>query len=279
LGTLYNNPLSFLTAMLGCMGPGTALALDSPCGAQALDLAVRACAEGRADLAVAVGCGSWLSELTLRELADVGLLSAAHNGAASYRPFDSRRDGFLAGEGGAAIVVERIDVAQARGARVLGTVVGGGGCTEATEGLRVPDAVTERSMRLALDDAGRTAEELAFVCPHGSGTRAGDRSEAASLHRLLGHLQPPVPVCALKPYTGHMGAASDLAEIAVGLEAVRRQTVPATPGLRSLPQAWQHLGLAGRRQQIGGERTLFLSAAYGLGGQSWSVVVRGAERE
>jgi 3-oxoacyl-[acyl-carrier-protein] synthase II len=277
LQTLANNPYSFLSAAFTLMGPGTTMASHSPGGSQALELAARCVRSHRADMALVVGCGSWLSEVPRLEMAGLGLLSSCRSGAASYRPFGPRRDGFVVGEGAAAVVLEPASTARARGARVLATIDGVGSCLETRPGLAVADRVTYRSMCQALGDASRQASDLGFVCAHGSGTRKGDRSELESIRALLGDAATKVPVCALKPYTGHMGAASDVAEVILGIRAAAQGTVPATPNFRGSTAETGEMLISSHPQRC--HRPCFLSASYGLGGQASAIAVTTNEDE
>jgi 3-oxoacyl-[acyl-carrier-protein] synthase II len=270
LETLANNPFSMLGAALDLTGPGTCLGSQSPSGALALDLAFRSVLRGRADLAVVVGSGSWIGDVPRLELAGLGLLSRCRDGARSFRPFDRRRDGFIVGEGAAALVLEGVGHARRRGAGILATVESTSACLEAAQGLGVADRVTARAMELALGDADRTPAELAFVCAHGSGTRKGDRAEAASLRAVLTR-ETTVPVCALKPHTGHMGAASDLAEIVLALLAARHGVVPATPNFERGDPDTVDLAVSPDPRPCAHPR--FLSVSYGLGGAAAAAVV------
>lgn len=271
LESLHNNPFSFLTAAFDFMGPGTTLASQSPSGSTAVELACRTIRAGRADVAVAIGCGSWVNEVPLVELAELGLLSRGSRGVCSYRPFDRRRDGFLAGEGGAAIVLEAEERARARGAEIFARVEGVGSAIEPSPRLRVPNLVTLRAMGLALADAGRSTSDLGFVCTHGSGTRKGDQSELASLQALLGGDAKTVPACALKPYTGHMGAASDVAEVILGIMAASSGVVPGTLNFErsELPLARVRIAASGQPCV----RPLLLAVSYGIGGQASAIVL------
>lgn len=269
LESIANNPFSFLSAALGCMGPGTSLASQSPSGAHALELGYRAVRTGRADAAVVVGCGAWVAPVPLLEMKELGLLSAGLTGAASFRPFDRRRDGFLAGDGGAALVLEPLEAARARGAGVRGVIRGVGNTSGTSSHLAVPPRVTLSAMREALTEAGVAPAGLGLVCPHGSGTRQGDRSEAAALCELLDGTR--VPICALKPYTGHLGAGSDVGEVVLGLSAAAHGVVPATLHFTAAERDHVGLALAGTPQSCA--TPLFLSASYGLGGQAAAVVV------
>lgn len=267
---LANNPYAVLAAAFEFEGPGTTLASQSPAGAQALDLAFRSMAGGRSDLALVVGCGSWLSMVPRFEMAGLGLLSRCRDGGRSYRPFNRRRDGFIVGEGAAALVLETEDSARARGATIHAIVESTSCGLEPAPSLGVAELVTARCMDLALDEAGLTTRDLGFVCPHGSGTRKGDGSEGASLIEILDE-NPELPICALKPYTGHMGAASDIAEVILGILGTSKEIVPATPNFDIGDPGTEGLSISASPQVCTQSR--FLSISYGLGGQSVSVVV------
>ena len=271
LDSLANNPFSFLSALFGCMGSGTCLAAQSPAGNHALELAYRSVRAGRADVALAVGVGSWINPVIRHELAGLRLLSRGRRGAASFRPFDRRRDGFFTGEGAAALVLESAGRAARRGARVLAVVEGVGNATEAAPGLPVLDGVTRRAMAAALAEAGCAPADLGFVCPHGSGTVKGDRAELRAIRDLLGDAAAGVPVAGLKPHTGHMGAASDLAEAAQGVLALGAGSVPATPHFESGESEFAALRIAASPQPLGVPR--FLTVSYGIGGQASGAVI------
>lgn len=271
LESIHNNPFSFITALFELNGPGTSLACQSPSGSLAVELAYRAIASGRADMAIAVGCGSWVNDVPVHELAELGLLSRARQGARSFRPFDRRRDGFLAGEGGAALALEPAEQARSRGAPILGIVEGAGNRAPRCQRLSVPENVTMGAMAAALDEANCAAADLGFLLAHGSATRKGDRAEGDAILTLLGAASRTVPLCGLKPYTGHMGAASDVGEIVLGVVAATRGTIPGTPHFVASEPRHTPLRIAAAPQSCATPR--FLSASYGLGGQASAIVV------
>lgn len=271
LESLSNNPFSFLTAVFGFMGPGTCMAAHSPGGAQAMELAYRSILHGRAEVAMAVGCGSWTSEVPVFEMDGLGLLSRGRRGAASYRPLDARRDGFLPGEGGAALFLETEEAARRRGAKILARIDGTGNTTAALPRLRIAPRVTLRCMEAALAEAGCSPGTLGFICPHGSGTVKGDRSELESMKLLLENESASVPVCALKAYTGHMGAASDLGEMVAGILALQEGVVPATQNFEAAEPGFECLAISAGLQPCRYPR--FLTVSYGLGGQASAILV------
>jgi 3-oxoacyl-[acyl-carrier-protein] synthase II len=236
-----------------------------------LELASRSVQQGRADVALAVGCGNWITEIPLYELEGLGLLSKCRFGAQSFKPFDKSRDGFIPGEGGAAILLEAEEIVEKRGGAALASIAGSGNCIEFSEGFGVPPKVAVRSVQEALDAASCKAGDMAFICAHGSATRKGDQSELESLLDVIEQGRTSVAVCGLKPYTGHMGAASDLAEIIFSIKAMEHATVPATLNFSEAEKAFSRLNISNEHGPCT-ERN-FLSLSYGIGGQSSAIVV------
>ncbi|MBP7864591.1 MAG: hypothetical protein KA419_01470 [Acidobacteria bacterium] len=271
LESIHNNPFSFLTAAFACMGPGTSLAAHSPAGGNALELAFRTVRAGRADLALVSASGSWIDPVTLYELDRLGLLSAAREGSRSFRPFDARRDGFLAGEGAAGLLLEPEPAARARGAEILALMEGVGNAVDGSENLAPSARGLREAVAQALDDAGCTAADLGLVVAHGSGTVRGDAAELEALLELLGERAPAVPVAAFKPFTGHMGAASDVAEVILGIHCLRDRHAPGIPGFRRAPRGFEALALSAAPRPVSLPR--LLSVGCGLGGQVSAVVV------
>ncbi|MDA8082929.1 MAG: beta-ketoacyl synthase N-terminal-like domain-containing protein [Nitrospiraceae bacterium] len=276
LESLSNNLFSFLSAYLEFMGPNTSIASLSPCGGYAMELACRSIRQNRADIAVAVGCGSWITDVPLYEIEELGITSRFREGVASFRPFDRKRDGFITGEGGAALVIESAGSAKKRGAAILARIKGTANCVEFVPGagFAVPPMVSRRSIEAAIRDADYSVNDLAFITPHGSGTKKGDASELLSISAVLKEAGANLPVSGMKAYTGHLGAASDIAEVILCLETVREGLVPATLNFREADRAFSDLQISGSHQTT--EKRGFLSTSYGVGGQSSTVVVEAA---
>jgi len=273
LESISNNLFSFLSAFFELMGSNTTLASHSPHGGNALELAYRSIVLGRADIALAVGCGNWITEIPLYEMEGLGILSRCRHGIHSYRPFDKRRDGFIPGEGGAALFLEAGDFAKKRGAKVWGKIEGFGNCIEFSNdrSLTVPTHVMSRNITLALEDAGCDLGDLAFICPHGSGSQKGDRSELNSILKVWGSRCSEIPICGMKSYTGHLGAASDLAEIIFSVRSAIENMVPATLNFNGSDPEFADVRIAGTHRRC--DRKRLLSSSYGIGGQSSSVIV------
>jgi 3-oxoacyl-[acyl-carrier-protein] synthase II len=273
LESIHNNLFSSLSAFYEFMGSNTSLASLSPCGGYAIELAYRSIKHDKADVALAVGCGSWVNEVVLYELEELGMLSKCRSGIRSFRPFDRDRDGFITGEGGAVIFLESQESARSRGADILGRIKGFGNCIEFSQGkgLGLSPRVTSRVIKLALDEACCDIEEISFIILHGSSTQKGDKSELRSVLDVLKDKMVSPPVCGMKPYTGHMGAASDIAEVIFGMGALAEGMAPATLNFEKTEKEFSGLNISASHTPCEGD--LFLSVSYGIGGHSSSVVV------
>lgn len=274
LESIANNLFSFLSAYYEFMGPNTSLATLSPCGGQALELAYRSIKHDNADLAMAVGCGNWITEIPIYEIEGLGVLSKCKSGIHSFKSFDKTRDGFILGEGGAAVLLEESESARKRGAKIFGKLKGFGNCMEfsSDKSLNIPLNICKRTIESALEEGEYEVDDLAFICPHGSGTQKGDRSELRSVMAAIGNKRNDLPICGLKPYTGHLGAASDIAEIILGIKAVTNKIVPATLNFKQSEKEFSDLNISGSHQTCSKDH--FLSISYGICGQSSAVTVQ-----
>jgi 3-oxoacyl-(acyl-carrier-protein) synthase len=273
LQALTNNLVAFVSRRYQLQGPNTTLASHSPCGLQALDLAVRSLLQDQADVAIVVGTCVWSRFVSLFDLDALGQLSRCRAGWSSFRPFDGRRDGFIAGDGAAALVLERPEQARARGARVLGRVRSVASFTDVSEtgGLGVSIETIRRTVTTALDAAGLRPKDLAFITPHGLGTRKGDRIELSALATILDADHAATPISGMKPYTGYLGAASDLAEIAIAIIGLTNGLAPATLNFRTPEAGFEQLDIITEHRRVRARHVVSMSQ--GFGGQSLAVVL------
>jgi len=148
------------------------------------------------------------------------------------RPFDRRRDGFVLGEGGGVLILEELEHAKRRGARIYGEVVGFGASFDPPDPKYGPDgrsgAGLARAIRAALKEAGIGPEEIDHVNAHGLSAVASDAWEARGLQEVFGNLPEPVPVFAAKSYFGNVGAGGSTLELAASLYALEQGVVPRT---------------------------------------------------
>jgi 3-oxoacyl-[acyl-carrier-protein] synthase II len=146
------------------------------------------------------------------------------------RPFDAERDGFVVGEGGAVLILEALDHAQARGARIYAELVGYGLSADAHH-ITAPQPEGEgaaRSMAMALEDSGRKPSDVDYVNAHGTSTPPNDRTETLCMKTALGDAAHKVAVSSTKSMTGHLLGAAGALEAIVCVKAIETGIVPPT---------------------------------------------------
>lgn len=148
----------------------------------------------------------------------------------ALKPFDLNRDGFVAGEGGAAMIVEDYDHAKARGARIYCEIIGYGSSNDAYDMIALHETGRglKRAMKAAVRKAGIDAGEIDYINPHGSATPLNDRVETMVFKELMGKAAYDAAVSSVKPVTGHCMGASGSVEAMACVLAIRDQKVPPT---------------------------------------------------
>jgi 3-oxoacyl-[acyl-carrier-protein] synthase II len=199
-------------------GPGFVVSSACASAAHALGQAMRTIAYGDADVVVSGGAEAPLSEFSMRAFSLLGVLARSPGDPASAcKPFDERRDGFVLGEGAAALVLEAAHHARKRGARIYARFAGYGQSLGAYHAVHArPDGEDAAlAMQLALQDAGIAPEQIGYVNAHGTGTRENDAAESRAIRSVFGVQALHLPVSSTKPVTGHtLGAAGALEAVA-----------------------------------------------------------------
>ena len=248
----------------GFRGPNLVVSTACASGATAIGVACDLLAARRCDVVLAGGVDALLNPLTMAGFARMGALSRRDDPVTASRPFDADRDGFVAGEGAAVLVLRRGEDARADGRRVRARVVGYGATADAhhitnpdPEGRGVVAATSA-----ALSDAGASASDVRHVNAHGTSTQLNDLVEGRVLARLL----PSGPVVtSTKGVTGHMLGAAGAAEAVFTVLAVERGVVPPTANLERLDP---RLELEVATEVVSGEVGLAMSNSFGFGGQN-----------
>lgn len=204
-------------------------------GAEAIALAWRNIVLGEADVAICGGVETTIEAVPIAAFSNQGLLSTNNDDpAGACRPFDKDRDGFVMGEAGALMVVETEEHAKARGANIIGRVMGAG-ITSDGQGAVLPDPAGERAgyaMTRAIQLAGLVPGDIDHVNAHANGTVAGDLAEARAIHRALG--SHTAAIYAPKAALGHSFGACGAVEAVLTVLALRDGVVPPTLNLREL---------------------------------------------
>ncbi len=222
-----------ISMRLGWHGPCETIVTACAAGTQAIGNAYRLVAHGRLDLAVAGGAEAAMEPAGEQPAIGVVALSnmTAMSASGCSRPFDRRRDGFVLAEGAAALVLEDLDHAVARGAHIYAEILGAASTADAYHMTApAPGGTGAYScMVLAIEDAGITPEDVTHVNAHATSTPAGDLAEAQAIERLFGPASPPVS--SMKGVTGHALAASGAIEAVAVALSVERRLIPPTAGL------------------------------------------------
>jgi len=229
----------------------------------------------RADAVVVTGASGGLDPVLLHSWATLGALSSESfndQPERASRPFDSRREGFVPSEGAAAVVLETLTSARARGANIRAAVVGGGSASDATRQIRPSQDGQMRAMRAALNDARITPEQLDYVNAHATSTPLGDKIEVAAIKGVLGEHVSKIPVNATKSITGHLLNAAALVEFIGVVLQMENDFVHPTINLEE-PDEGMDLDFVPNHAREHKPR-LAMSNSFGFGGLNSSLVVR-----
>lgn len=256
---------------------GPAMAHTSACatGGNSIGEAFRTIRWGYADVILAGGCEGTITKLTVSGFVNARALSTStERGPRACRPFDRDRDGFVMAEGGACLVLESLETALARGARILGELAGYGATSDAHHVTAPPDdgEGLVRAMRLALDEAGLAPEEVAYVNAHGTSTPHNDRIETAACRTVFGRHAYEMPVSSTKSMLGHLMGGAGAIEAAICVKAMQDSLVPPTINYdRQDPDCdLDYVPNRARRCEL----PVTLSNSMGFGGQNASLVFR-----
>lgn len=215
-------------------GPSIANANSCASGAVAIGEAFRAVARGDVRAAIAGGVEAPLSPLTFGAFTVIRAMSTRNEDPErASRPFDRERDGFVMAEGAGILVLERLDDARARSARVYGEIVGYGASNDAhhMSAPRPDGESAAHAMSAALAEARLGPGEIETINAHGSGTPLGDRYETVALRRAFGEALERIPVMATKGQHGHALGATGAWEAALSLLTIARGRLPRVVGL------------------------------------------------
>jgi 3-oxoacyl-[acyl-carrier-protein] synthase II len=264
----------------GLTGPVTSNGNSCASGTIAIGDALRLIQRGEADAALAVGAEAPLAPLCFGAFSIIRAMSARNDDPErACRPFDRDRDGFVMGEGAAALMLELREQALARGARIYGEVLGYG---LTNDGYHMtaprPDAASAvRAMSLALADAGVTPSEVDHINAHGSSTPLNDCAETAAIKAVFGEHAYHIPVSGTKSLHGHPLGAAGAIEAAVCALTLERDLLPPTANLEHPdPECdLDYVGPACRPQRV----HCVLSNSFGFGGINAAVVIARDGRE
>ncbi len=261
-----NRAAADVSMRYGMRGPCEATVTACAAGTHSVGNAARLIATGRCDVVLAGSAEAPLSDIGVAGFANMTALSTS----GVSMPFDTRRDGFVIGEGAGILVLEELERARARGARVYAEIAGAASTADAHH-ITAPSpggSGAVSCMELALRDAGLTPDQVRHVNAHGTSTPLNDSAEAEALTKVFG--TPGPAVTSIKGITGHsLGAAGSLEAVALALSFARR-LIPPTAGLEQLdPDMQIDVVTGGPRAWTPGPS---LSNSFGFGGHNGTLV-------
>lgn len=243
-------------------------------GTSSIGSAFRILQQGQADLMLAGGSEAAITPLALAGFTSMGALASNNEPKNASIPFDARRDGFVMGEGAGIIVLETLEHAKKRNAKIYAEVRGYGATCDAYH-ITAPAPGGEggaRAMQMAINDAGINKEQVSYINAHGTSTPHNDRCETEAIKSVFGQKAYDIPVSSTKSMTGHMLGASGAVEAIICIKAMLEGFIPPTIGLKKQsPECdLDYVPLRGRNKEL--EYTL--SNSFGFGGQNASLLIR-----
>jgi len=215
----------------GLTGPVSCVVTACSASANAIGDATELIRRGAADVMVAGGAEAAITTFGVATFAQARALSMRNDDPESAsRPFDAGRDGFVMGEGGAVLVLESLEHADARGVKPLAEVTGYGMSADAYH-ITLPrpgGSGAARAMKAAMDDAGLAPEEIGYINAHGTSTSANDSTETAAIRLALGAEADTTPVSSTKSMTGHILGGAGSVEAVFCILALADQVLPPT---------------------------------------------------
>jgi len=271
-----NMPAGYIARLVGAQGYNSNCLTACAASSQALGEATEIIRRGDADVMITGGCHSMIHPLGMAGFNLLTALATSYNERPSEasRPFDLDREGFILGEGSGMLVLEELEHARERGARIHGEVLGYGSTADA---FRITDSHpegrgAEAAMRAALEDAALPPGEIDYINAHGTSTKVNDRVETKAIKAVFGERAYRLPVSSTKSMMGHLIAAAGAVETIICLLAIRDGVVPPTINYQTPDPNCDldYIPNVARQAQV---RTA-MNNSFGFGGQNVSLIVR-----
>ena len=264
-----------ISLQFGLQGPNVAHVSACASSAHSIGESAEIIRRGQADVMVAGGSEAAVLPLAIGAFATMHAMSRRNDDPEhASRPFDKERDGFILSEGAAVVVLEELEHARARKAKIYGELIGYGATADAYH-ITSPSPEGEgnaRAMRMALDQAGLRPDEIDYVNAHGTSTQPNDREETAAIKSLFGEHAYAMPISSTKSMTGHLLGAAGALEAIACLLTIRDGLIPPTINYE-VPDPVLDLDYVpntARKASI----TTALSNSMGFGGHNASLVFR-----
>ena len=271
---LFGSVADHLADRFGTKGSPISLSTACASGASAIQLGIESIRRGETDAALCIASDGSINAESLVRFSLLSALSTSNEppqGAA--KPFSKNRDGFVMAEGAGALVLESLESAQARGAKILGVMEGCGEMADAFHRTRSsPDGKPIIGcIRNALTDAGLTPEDIDYINPHGTGTSENDKMECLGVMAVFGERAKQIPISSNKSMVGHTLSAAGAVEAVFSLLTLQHQRIPPTINY-NVPDPTIPLDVVPNTARDA-KVTHVISNSFGFGGQNVSLVM------
>jgi 3-oxoacyl-[acyl-carrier-protein] synthase II len=243
-------------------------------GTNAIGDSFRYLQSGMADVMITGGAEASITPLGLAGFTSLTALSGSDDITRASIPFDKERDGFVMGEGAGVLILETLEHAEKRGAKIYGEVVGYGSTCDAYH-MTSPDPNGEgaaRSMLQAIEEAGIKVEEVSYINAHGTGTPYNDKFETIAIKKVFKDSANTIPVSSTKSMTGHLLGAAGAIEAIICVKALQEGYVPPTIGYKVKDEDCDldYVPNIGRKAEV----NYTLSNSLGFGGHNASLLLK-----
>ena len=274
---IVNMAAGQISIRYGARGPISATATACATSANSIGDSVRMILHGDADVMIAGGAEAAVTSMSVGGFAAMRALSTRNDDPThASRPFDKDRDGFVIGEGAGILILEELEFARSRGAKILAEVIGYGMSADAYHmtGIAPEGAGAQRAMRAALKDAGVHPEEVGYVNAHATSTPAGDGNESQAIEAVFGEhaLSHRLKISGTKSMTGHLLGGAGGLEAGITVLALVNQQLPPTINLEN-PDPECRLDYVPNKP-IAHSFDIALSNSFGFGGINASLIMR-----
>ncbi len=262
-----------MSIMFGAKGPNTTQVTACATGSHAIGDSMRLIQRGDADVMICGGAEATIRPTGLAGFCSMRAMSTRNDEPEkASRPFDVDRDGFVMGEGSGVLVLESLEHAQARGARIYAEVIGYGLSGDAHHMTEPDPDGAARCMKMAIRDAGIDPSEIDYINAHGTSTPVGDRSETKAVKAALGEHAYKVAVSSTKSMTGHLlGAAGGVEAVICGL-ALNHGVIPPTINLDNQDPECDLDYVPNTPRQA--DLKVVMSNSFGFGGHNATIILK-----
>lgn len=272
---IMNMASGFISIQTGAKGPNTCVVTACATGGNAIGDAMRVIERGDADVMIAGGTEAAITPLSVAGFCSMKAMSTRnHEPERAVRPFDATRDGFVMGEGAGIVVLEALEHAERRGARIYAELVGYGMSADAYH-ITQPDPEADgpaRAMQNAIADAKMASADIDYINAHGTSTPYNDKTETLAIKKAFGPHAKRLAVSSTKSMTGHLLGAAGGIELIVCVLAIDRSAIPPTINYE-FPDPECDLDYVPNKPREA-RVDAAMSNAFGFGGHNATLIVR-----